>query len=52
MSLVSAFGHLANRFQRARQYYVTERQIRALPFEIQKDIGWPQVDDATPVRRR
>lgn len=43
MSLFSAIGHLAHEYQAARTRYLTEREIGSLPFEIQKDIGWPPV---------
>ena len=44
MSLFSAIGHLAQEYKEARARYLTERQIGSLPFEIQKDIGWPPSD--------
>ncbi len=48
MSLFSAIGHLAHEYKEARARYLTERQIGSLPFEIQKDIGWPPVDNTPP----
>jgi len=43
MSVMSAIGRIAAEYNAARTRYLTERQVRALPFEIQKDIGWPDV---------
>lgn len=50
MSILSTIGHLARTYNEARTRYRTERLIRTLPFEIQKDIGWPdglQAEDAS-----
>ena len=44
MLLFSAIGQLAREFKSAHSRYLTERQIGALPYEIQKDIGWPPVE--------
>lgn len=41
MSLFSAITHIARDFRNARTRYLTEREIGSLPFEVQKDIGWP-----------
>jgi hypothetical protein len=41
MSVFSAIGRLAAEYSAARARYLTERQLQALPFELQKDIGWP-----------
>ncbi|MBS3649598.1 hypothetical protein KEU06_13365 [Pseudaminobacter sp. 19-2017] len=43
MSIFSAISRLAAEYSEARVRYLTERQVRALPAEIQKDIGWPDV---------
>ena len=48
MSLFSAIGHLAHEYKAARTRYLTEREIGSLPFEIQKDIGWPPSSNARP----
>lgn len=40
MSILSAISHYAAELREARARYQTERQISALPFEVQKDIGW------------
>jgi len=45
MSILSAISYIAGEYSRARTRYQTERLLRALPFEVQKDIGWPQVED-------
>jgi len=53
MSILSAISHLAEEYSRARTRYQTERLLRALPFEVQKDIGWPQIEDSRrPTRTR
>jgi hypothetical protein len=41
MSVLSTLGRYAAEFSAARARYLTERQVRSLPVEIQKDIGWP-----------
>lgn len=51
MSLFSAISHLAREFQSARSRYLTEREIGALPHEIQKDIGWPPIEQQPAGRR-
>ena len=43
MSIISTISHYAHEFTAARTRYLTERTIRSLPFELQKDIGWPEV---------
>lgn len=43
MSILSALGRLASEYSEARSRYLTERSIRSLPSEIQKDIGWPDM---------
>lgn len=49
MTIFSAISHLAEEYSRARTRYQTERLLRSLPFEVQKDIGWPQTDDTRRV---
>ncbi|MER9231095.1 hypothetical protein NKI56_03140 [Mesorhizobium sp. M0622] len=46
MSILSSIGRIATEFSEARARYQTERAIRALPIELQKDIGWPEAADA------
>jgi hypothetical protein len=41
MSIISTIGRIAAEYSAARSRYLTERQVRSLPVEIQKDIGWP-----------
>ena len=41
MSIISTIGRIAAEYSAARSRYLTERQVRSLPAEIQKDIGWP-----------
>ncbi len=41
MSILSSIGRIAAEFSAARARHHTERTIRALPVELQKDIGWP-----------
>ncbi|WP_080917743.1 hypothetical protein [Manganibacter manganicus] len=40
-----SIGQLARRYLVTRSRYRTEKAIRALPIELQKDIGWPESDD-------
>lgn len=44
MSVISAFRLFVREYSDARSRYLTARQIGALPFEVQKDIGWPPVE--------
>ncbi|MEW9805148.1 hypothetical protein [Mesorhizobium marinum] len=41
MSIISSIGRIAAEFSAARARHQTERTIRSLPIELQKDIGWP-----------
>ncbi|NGO50142.1 hypothetical protein [Allomesorhizobium camelthorni] len=41
MSILSAIGRFAAEYSVARKRYLYIRELRALPAEIQKDIGWP-----------
>jgi hypothetical protein len=41
MSIFSAISRLAHEYRDARSRHQTERQVQSLPYEIQKDIGWP-----------
>jgi hypothetical protein len=50
MFILTSIGRIATEFNAARARYQTERAIRALPRELQKDIGWPEAADA-PVTR-
>lgn len=49
MSILSTISHYAHEFAEARTRYLTERTIRALPFELQKDIGWPEASGSRSV---
>ena len=42
MSILSSIGRIATEFKSARVRHQTERTIRSLPLELQKDIGWPE----------
>jgi hypothetical protein len=46
MSILSSLGRIATEFSAARARYQTERAIRSLPIELQKDIGWPEASDS------
>lgn len=46
MSILSTIGRITNEFSAARARHQTERTIRALPLELQKDIGWPEAIDS------
>lgn len=41
MTIMSNFGAIARGWRRWRRAARTERAIGALPFDIRKDIGWP-----------
>lgn len=45
MSILSSIGRIAADFSAARARHQTERTIRSLPLELQKDIGWPEAAD-------
>lgn len=45
MSIFLSIERIANDYAVARARYRTERAIRALPHELQKDIGWPESAD-------
>ena len=45
MSILSSISRIATEYSAARARYQTERAIRSLPIELQKDIGWPEVAD-------
>lgn len=51
MSILSTIGHYAAEYSAARARYLTERQVRSLPTEIQKDIGWPDASTSRPEPR-
>jgi len=42
MSILSTLGRIAAEYRAVRARQQTERSIRSLPPEIQKDIGWPE----------
>lgn len=46
MFILTAISDFARRTRAARHNYLTQRQIQALPLDVQKDIGWP-VDQYT-----
>jgi hypothetical protein len=52
MSILSSIGRIAADFSAARARYQTERTIRSLPVELQKDIGWPDAFDTDTGYRR
>jgi len=52
MSILSSIGRIAAEFTAARARYQTERTIRSLPIELQKDIGWPDALDRETGYRR
>jgi hypothetical protein len=51
-SMLSTIGRIATEFNAARARYWTERAIRSLPQELQKDIGWPEAADTPDDRRQ
>lgn len=48
-SILSTIGRIATEYRAARARYQTERAIRALPIELQKDLGWPEAAGSKPV---
>lgn len=44
MSVISTIGRFAADYAAARSRRQTEREIRSLPLDVQKDIGWPDVE--------
>ncbi|PWJ77637.1 hypothetical protein C7441_11748 [Pseudaminobacter salicylatoxidans] len=40
MLILTKIASLAAEYSKMRRRYKTERSVRALPLEIQKDIGW------------
>jgi len=46
MLILSKIAYLAAEYSKMRLRHKTERSVRALPLEIQKDIGW--LDLQTP----
>ena len=53
MSILESIGRIAAEFSAARARHRTARTIRALPVEIQKDIGWPDaLETRLGARRR
>jgi hypothetical protein len=51
MSILSSLNQIADEFRAARTRYLTERAIRSLPMELQKDIGYPEAFDRATGRR-
>ena len=52
MSIIASIGRIAAEFNAARARHITERTIRSLPVELQKDIGWPDAfNQQTGLRR-
>ena len=52
MSILSSIGRIASEFSAARARHQTERSIRSLPVELQKDIGWPDAFESETSYRR
>lgn len=50
MSILSTLSRIAHEYHDARTRYLTERQISALPIELQKDIGWPNAYESRNAR--
>lgn len=50
MSVLSTLSRIAHEYHDARARYLTERQISALPLELQKDIGWPDAYESRKAR--
>lgn len=46
MSILNTITRLAGSYRDMRRLSRTERMISALPAEVRKDIGWPDIRDA------
>lgn len=51
-SILSTIGRIATEYSAARTRYQTERAIRSLPIELQKDIGWLEASDTRSATSR
>lgn len=51
MSVFSSIERIAHHYSAVRARYLTERAIRDLPIEMQKDIGWPDAFETRPAQR-
>jgi len=51
MFILSSLGRIATEFHLARTRYKTERALRSLPLELQKDIGWSEASEAPATSR-
>ncbi|WP_274628489.1 hypothetical protein [Arvimicrobium flavum] len=51
MSMLSTIERIVHDYSAARARYLTERAIRDLPIELQKDIGWPDAFETRTPRR-
>ena len=43
MSILSSIGRVATRYAQNRARHRSERELLALPIELRKDIGWPEI---------
>jgi hypothetical protein len=48
MFILQRIGRMAAEYSKIRNRYLTERSVRALPLEVQKDIGWPDLQTSRP----
>lgn len=51
MTIFQTLERAAKSYRAARRRFITERQLQALPFDIQKDIGWPPIDHSVADER-
>lgn len=52
MFILQRIGRMAAEYSKLRNRYLTERSVRALPLEVQKDIGWPDLQTSRPSAKR
>ncbi|TPN02728.1 hypothetical protein FKO01_49675 [Mesorhizobium sp. B2-3-3] len=51
MSVLSSIGRIATQYAAARARYRSERILLALPAELRKDVGFPELFNAKDSRR-
>jgi hypothetical protein len=49
---MAAIGRYAANLRALRDDIRTERNLNSLPAEVRKDIGWPEIYEGRPSRRR
>ncbi|MFU0504966.1 hypothetical protein [Pseudaminobacter sp. NGMCC 1.201702] len=52
LGIFRAIGHYAGKLQTLRDEIRTERMMNALPYNLRRDIGWPDDHAERLIRRR